>query len=98
MLLGAAGDIKNVVETMAGWARHEGWTRGLHVVLNDINVSMLVRNLLLLEVARSQDNGVQGLLDCWSSLGIRKEAKVRLEEAMKQLYNLVAATIGWPGW
>lgn len=92
VLLGAVGDIRNVVETVVGWSRM-GRSKGLLIVLNDININILVRDLVLLEIARA--GNVDGLLDCWSSLGIRMQAKAQLQEAMQKLYNLVAAATGW---
>lgn len=99
VLLGAAGDIRNVVETVAGWAR-AGGGKALKLVLNDANASMVARDLALLEIARGGAQGVDTLLNTWSSLGISSQHKSELEEAIKKLYNAIARVTGgllWKG-
>lgn len=95
VLLADVWDVRNVMETAVGWMKSRS-TKGLSFVLADDKPSVLVRDLLLLEVTRSSANSVEALLDMWSSLGIRREYKSELVEAMEKLYNKVAGILRKP--
>mmetsp|Transcript_39033 Transcript_39033/g.112113 ORF Transcript_39033/g.112113 Transcript_39033/m.112113 type:complete len:1194 (+) Transcript_39033:82-3663(+) len=95
VLLGACGDVRNVVETVCGWWRRQGVAddgASLTVVLNDRSASILVRDLVLLELFRTSTS--RCVAEVWGCLGVRPDFAAAVSEVLEKMRTL-SDSGGW---
>jgi len=94
VLLAGVGDIRNCMETISEWWPKKKGEQNLVVTMNDISGSILVRNVLLLEMIAA---GCQPetIANIWGSFALSKENKNVLSSF---LANMSEISVDQPQW
>ncbi|KAJ3219024.1 Zinc finger CCCH domain-containing protein 7A [Dinochytrium kinnereticum] len=92
IFLGACGDVRNVLKT-AQCAASRGPAPQLRFVLNDINPSILMRNLILLHLIASSSTSVEDIAAVWANHELTKKQRQMVEGACDVFLGET-----WPSW
>ncbi len=93
ILLGACGDIRNLLATVHGMRTKQGATSAVHVVMNDGNTTMLARNAALIYMAAELHADAQDCLSVWADHVLSTGCN-----SMLQLAITCLAKDPWPTW
>jgi hypothetical protein len=91
----ACGDVRNATETVAAWWRlHSGSQAHLTLVMNDISTSVLVRDMVLLELMH-RNAAPEVITAVWASAALNKQTYVQLRAALEAVFTEGGDTPAW---
>jgi len=89
ILLGASGDIRNLLST----ATSVSFDYAIHFILNDGNIAMLARNAVLLQMVYADDCPTDHVLAVWANHELTDAEAKSMKAALSKLANFP-----WPEW